>query len=228
MDVLPDRIPKSDEEMVEIFNAAMGQPPVFNTAYVYKVHGVMLADGFPNSRIITTIRDPRETVISFMRFMKTADFEQSLLTSKLLLLITKQYRDFKKTPVITLRYEDINLRPIEVVGKISDFIGANLDATAIREIASKLDRSSIKTKINQVEEKLEKKIASHQTVDPSEQVFIAEGNVRAFDISTGFQSGHVSDMTTDDYRRALTPQQVKKVNDVFGDWMDEHGYSREF
>ena len=226
--VLPDKIPKSDQDMVEIFNAAMARPPVLNTAYVYKVHNVMLSDGFPDSRIITTIRDPRETVISFMRFMRIADFEYSLKTSKLLLLITKQYRDFKITPVITLRYEDINLRPLKVIGQISNFMGANLDATAIGEIASKLDRASIKTKINEVEQKLEKRIALDQPVDPSEQVVIAEGNVRAFDVSTGFQSGHVSDMTQGDYQRFLTPEQVKKVNDVFGEWMDEHGYSREF
>ena len=214
--------------MVEFFNAAMARPPILNTAYVYKIHNVMLSDGFPNSRIITTIRDPRETVISFMRFMKIADFEYSLKTSKLLLLITKRYRDFKVTPVITLRYEDINLRPINVIGQISDFMGANLNESAIAEIASKLDRASVKRKIVQVEEKLEKKIASDQPVDPSEQVIIGEGNVRAFDVSTGFQSGHVSDMTQGDYQRFLTPEQVKKVNYVFGEWMDEHGYSRAF
>ena len=228
LEVLPDRIPKSDQDMVEFFNAAMARPPVLNTAYVYKIHNVMLSDGFPNSRIFTTVRDPRETVISFMRFMKIADFEYSLRTSKLLLLITKRYRDFKMTPVMTLRYEDINLRPINVIGQISDFMGADLDASAIAEIGSKLDRASVKRKIVQVEEKLEKKIASDQPVDPSEQVIIGEGNVRAFDVSTGFQSGHVSDMTQGDYQRFLTSEQLKKVNDVFGDWMDEHGYSRKF
>ena len=51
-----------------------------------------------------------------------------------------------------------------------------------------------------------------------------DGSVRGFDLTTGFQRGHISNYNDGDWRVLLTPEQKKKMNDRLGPWLLENGY----
>lgn len=224
--VLPEIVPQSDDEMLGIYNAARRSGYKPRVSYAYKTHEA-LTEQFVGSKIITTVRDPREMVVSYMRFMN-AGFDQALGNAKLQLIFTDRYEQFRQTPVLKLRYEHIDERPKSVIRKIVEFSNISLDEGTISKIATRLDRRSVRDLIKSSDDRLREKIDSKQVIHPNEIVGDLLGAHRAFDAKTGFQTGHVSNMTKDDYRNFLTKEQVLVVNDTFGEWLDQHRYSREF
>ena len=73
--VHPETVPIDDHSMFEIYHRATATDHVSQSIYTYKVHG-KLGYVLPESKYLTTIRDPREIIVSFMRFMKV-DFENA-------------------------------------------------------------------------------------------------------------------------------------------------------
>ena len=70
LNALPIELPQSDEKFFEIFkNQSLNDDNNLNK-YVFKVHTILKSD-LPRSKILTTIRDPRDICISFIEFMKT-------------------------------------------------------------------------------------------------------------------------------------------------------------
>ena len=81
INVLPVKIPKSSQKFFEIFEKQSLIDQNDSNKYVFKIHKI-LKPNLPRSKILTTIRDPRDVCISFKEFMKTgkpSDFEESLI-----------------------------------------------------------------------------------------------------------------------------------------------------
>ena len=88
--VLPIDVPQNDENFFQIFKTQSLQDQNNLNKYVFKIHTILKSD-LPRSRILTTIRDPRDLCISFKEFMKT-DFNTALNATKSLLNYEKIYK----------------------------------------------------------------------------------------------------------------------------------------
>ena len=112
-EVYPKIIPQYDKKMLDIYyKEALPDQNDLNK-YVFKVHGILKPDT-PRSKILTTIRDPRDICISFKEFMKT-DFKSSLKATKSILNFTKIYNHFEKDYLMILKCENIGKKPIDTM-----------------------------------------------------------------------------------------------------------------
>ena len=66
--ILPNKVPQSDEKFFEIFKSQSLIDQNDLNKYVFKVHTILKSD-LPKSKILTTIRDPRDICISFKEFI---------------------------------------------------------------------------------------------------------------------------------------------------------------
>ena len=103
--VLPKEIPQYDKEMVKIYQNYSLNDNDENNKYVLKIHK-LLPTGLKNSRILTTVRDPRDVCISFKEFMNV-DFHEALQASKTLNNYVKTYKQYSDEYVKFIKYENI-------------------------------------------------------------------------------------------------------------------------
>ena len=75
------------EDFLEIYSSKSLKDQDYLNKYVLKVHGAMKT-GLLHSKILTTIRDPRDVCASFKEFMKS-DFESALTAAKGMIKLVK-------------------------------------------------------------------------------------------------------------------------------------------
>ena len=119
--VLPINVPQNDDEFFKIFKTQSLNDLDNINRYVFKVHTI-LKSGLPRSKILTTLRDPRDICISFKEFMKT-DFNTALKATKSILKYEKIYKTFDKEYLKFFRYENIENKPVQTILDIANFIG---------------------------------------------------------------------------------------------------------
>ena len=143
INVLPIKIPKSDQQFFEIFEKQSLIDQNDSNKYVFKIHHI-LKSNLPRSKILTTIRDPRDICISFKEFMKT-DFDTALKAGKSLLKYEKIYKTYNKDYLRFFRYENIENKPIETILEIANFIGYKINYKDAEEISLKYNKKKVKT-----------------------------------------------------------------------------------
>ena len=158
--------------------------------YVFKVHTI-LKSGLPRSKILTTLRDPRDICISFKEFMKT-DFNTALKATKSILKYEKIYKTFDKEYLKFFRYENIENKPVQTILDIANFIGYKINSNIAEQISIKFNKEKVKTLIKSNDENLLFKIKNKEEIKKSDIVYFSENNYRSFDLKTGFQTNHVS------------------------------------
>lgn len=220
--VRPEVIPQKDNDMFKIYHGRAINEINKNIKYILKVHAILKPD-LKRSKIITTIRDPRDLCISFKEFMKT-DFKRSLNAAKSLINFYKIYKNFDKNYLLILKYENIEKKPIEIILKISDFLNTKITYNQAIEISNKFSRDSVIKIINKKKEELKEKIENKSKIDKEEIVVISNENFRVFDKNTGFQSGHISQRESGDWRKEFTDEEKKILNEEFKNWLVEFGY----
>ena len=67
----------------------------------------------------------------------------------------------------------------------------------------KIAKDNVKKLIQNIDEKLDKKIKEKQTINQSEIVYLSKDNYRAFDINTGFQTNHISKRNSGDWKQVF-------------------------
>lgn len=135
INVLPIKIPKSDRNFLEIFKKQSLIDQNNSNKYVFKIHQI-LKPNLPRSKILTTIRDPRDICISFKEFMKT-NFDTALRVAKTLLKYEKIYKTYNKDYLRFFRYENIENKPIETILEIANFIDYEINYKDAEEISLK-------------------------------------------------------------------------------------------
>lgn len=221
----PKTIPQKNNEFLDLFNKNINNKDP-KKIFVYKIHKI-LKSNLPNSKIITTIRDPREIIVSFMRFMKF-DFNKGFLAAKDIIKYNQIYKSYSSDLVLFLKYEEILKNPFKVIKQILEFIKLNLDDNKIKKIIQKFEKNNNIKLIKNNDNILNKKLRNKKNIDPRKIVYLSENNFRSFDINTGFQTGHISDMTKKDYRNYLTAEQMDKIKNFFSDWLKNNGYSNNY
>ena len=143
--VFPAKIPKNDKDFLDIYNSeSVNDSNNFNK-YVFKVHSPMNPD-LLNSKVLTTIRDPRDVCASFKEFMKS-DFESALTAAKGMIDFVKYYKSFEEDYLNFFKYEDIENNSVETIIAISKFIECEVNLDAAKLVSEKFNKSNIRNLI---------------------------------------------------------------------------------
>ena len=112
-------------------------PLMFAVNCWQKIHNI-LNNNLCNSKIITTIRDPREIVHSFHRFMQ-CDFERAVSAGAAVHKYVLAYKKFQ-SPVLFVRYEDMLDEPMNTIREIDAFLELRTCERAMSEINQKFSK----------------------------------------------------------------------------------------
>ena len=222
INVLPIKIPQFENNFIEIFKKQGLIDRNDANKYIFKVHQV-LKPNLPRSKILTTIRDPRDICISFKEFMK-ADFDTALKESKKLLNYEKIYKTYNKDYVKFVRYENIENKSIETILEIANFIGYEINYKDAEEISLKFNKKKVKKLIKKNDENLLSKIKNKEKIDQSNIVYFSNDNYRSFDTNTGFQTNHISNRNSGDWKKSFSSKEIEILNFEFKDFISEYKY----
>jgi hypothetical protein len=220
---VPHSIPKTDIEMVEEARKGLKDRSP-NNVWCLKVHSI-LRNASSSNRFISTFRDPRDAVVSFMRFMRF-DFDQVLAASTIWTELCDNYRAFPPELSLCLDYGKIITEPMDVASQISTFLGLDLASNSIARTVTEFERENVRQRIQAIHKDFERRRAIGDSDVADAQILNADGTVRFWDPQTGFQSGHVSDYRCGDWRILLTDDQKLRLDQAIGDWLARHGYDR--
>jgi hypothetical protein len=184
-----------------------------------------LRNASASNRFISTFRDPRDAVVSFMRFTRYG-FEQALAESTIWTMLCDHYRAFPPDLSLCLDYGKIVTEPMDVASGISMFLGLDLAPNNIARIVEEFERENVRRRIETMRSDFEQRRAAGDLDIAGAQIPNADGTVRIWDPQTGFQSDHVSDYRAGDWRILLTDQQKERLDQTIGDWLARHGYDR--
>ena len=222
INVLPIKIPKNDQEFFEIFDKQSLIEQNNLNKYVFKTHKI-LKPNIPKSKILTTIRDPRDICISYKEFMKT-DFDAALKESKILLKYEKIYKTYNRDYLRFFRYEDIENKSIETILEIANFIGYEISYKNAEEISLKYNKEKVKNLIKNNDENLLSKIKNKEDIDESSIVYFSKDNYRSFDTKTGFQTNHISNRSSGDWKKFFSSKEIEILNFEFKDFISEYKF----
>ena len=220
--VLPINVPQNDDEFFKIFKTQSLNDLDNINRYVFKVHTILKSD-LPRSKILTTLRDPRDICISFKEFMKT-DFNIALKATKSILKYEKIYKTFDKEYLKFFRYENIENKPVQTILDIANFIGYKINSNIAEQISIKFNKEKVKTLIKSNDENLLFKIKNKEEIKKSDIVYFSENNYRSFDLKTGFQTNHVSARNSGDWKKKFTSKEIEIINYEFKDLIYEYNF----
>ena len=222
INVLPIKATKSNQEFFQIFKKQAITDQNNSNKYVLKVHHI-LRPNLPRSKILSLIRDPRDICISYKEFMKT-DFDTSLNATKTLLEYEKTYKTYDKDYLKFFRYENIENNTIETILEIAKFIGYEINFRIAEQISLKYDKKQIKNLIEKNDGNLLSKIRNKEEIDKSQIVYISKDNYRSFDTKTGFQTNHISNRNSGDWKKSFSPEEIEILNFEFKDFISEYKF----
>ena len=225
--VEPSIVPQKDTEMFKIYHEKAINQNNENIKYVLKTHSILKPD-LIRSKIITSIRDPRDLCLSYKKFMKT-DFNRSFKVTKSLMDFTNTYQYFKNNYLILIKYENIEKESTEIILNISKFLNVSISHTQAVEISKKYSRDNVIKIIENKNNEINDKILKKTKPDEKEIVFVSKKlsineEMRAFDTSTGFQTGHISQNRSTSWSTEFSTNEKKILNDTFKDWLLKFKY----
>jgi hypothetical protein len=180
---------------------------------VVKVHQSIKPDT-PHSLYVVTRRDARDAMISYMRFMGRRELEAGL---QFLRAAVTQDAHFMAIPTelrLTVDYPDIVQTPARVVGAIAERLGIETTADDLSSIADKYSKSAVAEGIAKQDAEVVAQLERGDTPTDGTVVPVGQGRFRAFDPTTGFQTGHVSNYRDGDWKTILTAAQKQQVEDT--------------
>lgn len=223
--VLPEKILQSDEMALDLANRQALADSDPNNVWALKVHHLLPAN-LPRSRIITSIRDPRDVLVSFRRFMNTT-FDDALVACEDVVTYAETYRSYPPEVLLKIDYADIEERPVRVTSQVAGFLGVPLDATDNARIVETLSREKVKTRIEEATAMVLESVRQNLPVPRASVVTDGDRIIRFFDPTTGFQSGHVSEHRSGSWRVQLADTEKQAVMDRLGDWLTRNGFPPE-
>lgn len=207
--VLPARIPADPQKMAAHGVEALADDEP-TRVWVLKTHALVES---PRSLFISPRRDPRDAMISYMRFMGV-DFETALQAA----LSWKEICDFYDRLPAEIRlqvdYGEITRTPAAVAGRIAAFLGLQLPAGEVEAIVASFSKEKVAGLIRETEQRVRTHIVAHDPAAREEVTRMPNGGFRAFDPNTGFQSRHVSAYRDGDWRRILSSEQRRRIEEV--------------
>ena len=219
--VFPEPVPQGDAEMMA--QAARGlEDRNPRNVWVLKVHALVRADT-PRSRFLVTHRDPRDALVSYMRFMR-CDFEAALEIMANSTRACDYFRTLPPERTLHLEYRDLASRPREVLARLAEHLGLSVADEVAAAMVAKFSKKEVRRRIEAAQTSVRERSAAGEPVSPGEIVQVSPSHRRVFDLATGFQGGHVSDYRDGDWRALLKAAQQRRMTRVLGAWLERSAY----
>ena len=120
-------------------------------------------------------------------------------------------------------------KSIEIILAISKFLDVSITHDQAVKISKKFSRTNVIKIIENKNKELNEKISKKSKIDEKDIVFVSEKlsinkEMRAFDTSTGFQTGHISQSRSTNWEIEFSTNEKKILNDTFKDWLLKFKY----
>ena len=121
---------------------ALKESPGENEVYCVKTHYLIEPKQSSETLFITTYRDIRDVVVSFMKFMRTS-FEYTISGVRESMKLVDTYLESRASNVLGIRYDEIVNQPLDTIQKIDHFIGTGVCVEVMEEISPGFQRGHI-------------------------------------------------------------------------------------
>ncbi len=210
LEVLPAQVPKLEAEVHAEAQRAIADPDPHRIRVLKTHHAIPF--GAKRSLVILPLRDPRDVVVSLMRFMRMPLAHAAPRVDAWAALLDHYRRALAPSQVLWLRYADIALRPANVVDEIATFLQVACAPEARDQLVAGLTKAAVR-------ERLDRLAASGAGADG---VLNPDGSIRLFDPESGFQTGHVSDYSDGDWHRVLPAAEAALIAERYTDFLRRH------
>ena len=224
LNVFPKDQIQSDKEILEYYNSEAQLNENNLHKFVLKIHRKLTILP-PRSKIITNIRNPYDICASHNEFMK-CDLDKSISVASDLSNWIKYYKNLYKD-IFLVKYEDIENRTNFLIQKLSEFCEVKLSEMQIQNIIIKYSKNKVMNLIKNNDEAIKIKMKKKETVDEKKIVRFRNGSYRSFDINTGFQTGHVSQRKSGEWKKVFSAQEINIIIEKLDSVAVELGYFSE-
>ena len=224
LNVFPKNQIQYDKETLNYFNSEAQLDADILNKYVLKIHSKLTVLP-PRSKIITNIRNPYDICASHNEFMK-CDLNKSIIVASDLSNWVNYYKHLYKD-IFSVKYEDIENEPGVLIKKLTYFCEINLSEKQIEKIVLKYSKNKILSLIKSNDEEIQKKINKNEEIDPKKIVKFKNGSYRSIDTNTGFQTGHISQRISGEWRKVFSTKEVDIIIEKLDSIAVELGYSSE-
>jgi hypothetical protein len=209
-EVVPTQVPKLEAEVHAEAQRAIADPDP-RRVWVLKTHHA-IPFAAKRALVILPLRDPRDVVVSLMRFMRVPLGHAARGVDAWAALLDHYRQTLAPGQVLWLRYADLALRPGTVVDEIAGFLDVACAPDARDGLVAGLTKGAVR-------ERLDRLTASGASAD---RVTNPDGSIRLFDPESGFQTGHVSDYCDGDWRRILPAGEAALIAERYADFLLRH------
>lgn len=219
LEAMPAAVVADDAEKWRAADAALSDDD-HRKIWVLKTHKLISETSHPRSKFVATRRDPRDILISQMRFANL-DFANALKAAIYYSNAADHYRRIPARLRLELAYPEIVGKPAEICARLSTFLGLAPSEESVETILWTYSKERVKHLIDGLGTQEQ---SESQMDDDSKTVLRVDKNARLQDTRTGFQSGHVSDYRDGDWRRILSADQQARMNRELHRWLVANGY----
>ena len=228
LNVLPKEVYKSEKGYFKVFkeNALLDRNE--RNHYVLQCHAKLALHLIQaRSKVITNVRNPYDNCASHYEFMK-CDVEKAIRNGMHIPLLIQHYTKLSKEKMFLLKYEDIDEKPIDLIERISRFLGIEIAGETAKKLADKYSRENVKKIIAKNDKLVSDKILAGGKVSDREMVITPGSNtIGSFDTTTGYQSRHISGRKTGEWRTAFSDSQIKRIIEALDETAVMLGYRSE-
>ncbi|HEX6144633.1 MAG TPA: hypothetical protein VFZ01_18085 [Geminicoccaceae bacterium] len=215
--VMPEQVPAREQDTVALARTVL-EGADCGAAWVFKTH-LWFQPLPPRSLFIAPRRDARDTLISYMRFMCT-DFDAAREAAVQNAGLHGFYAALPAGLRLAVDYREIRHAPGRVARRNRGLPRLGSGCIGVWEGRGRVDRTRVQRAISD----RERDPAGAGTEAEGILIRSCDGSERRFDPATGFQTGHVSDYVDGDWRTLLSPEQVGRMHEALGPWLERNGY----
>tara|TARA_Y100000591_G_C21670134_1_gene612500 strand:+ start:149 stop:916 length:768 start_codon:yes stop_codon:yes gene_type:complete len=220
--IYPKETPRSDKDALLIYQNYSLKDDKDENKYILKIHKP-LPINMERSKILTTIRDPRDICVSLKEFMRI-DFKSALEATKPLNYFIKTYSQYNDKYIKFIKYENMENKNVETLIEIAKFIGLNISLEQAEKISKQYSKKKIKDIIKKNDNRLIEKIKNKERILKKEIVYFSNENFRSYDLNTGFQTGHISNRKSGEWKNKLNKNEIKIINEEFKELLENYKY----
>lgn len=218
----PKNAIKSDMDSLKFFETSIIRDLNKLNKYVLKIH-VKLATLPYRSKIVTNIRSPYDICASHYEFMK-CDLELSISVAAESLNYLNHYKRLDNN-IFLIRYENIEKTPKLLIKQLAEYFEVSINDQQVNQIDNKFNKDTISKLIKKNDNEM--KIKKDQDVDQEKIIKLKNGHQRFFDITTGFQSGHISKRKTGEWKKNFSEKETKIIIEKLDQVAVDLGYISE-
>ena len=141
--------------------------------------------------------------------------------------IISRYSSYSPESLRVVRYEDIESDPTGVIHDLAGFLECEISSGDTESISSRYSRENVKSLVSETDAALEHKIRNNEKVQANEIVRLTPSNYRALDLETGFQTGHVSNRKSGEWRSSFSQSEITRIIEVLDAAVTDLGYPSE-